>query len=144
MWVRDCKKLLARNEKAKDVGDRIQLTSRQPKNLQRLVGGERRGSEKNTNPPSAGCKRCKGCHTCPKMKETKNFRSTNSKKIYKIKQAVNCDSDYVIYLVTCGRCQGQYVGKSKTPFKCRHSNHKCEIKRRYGGIGHHYGGSGGA
>ena len=34
-------------------------------------------------------------------------------------------------------------GKSKTPFKIRHSNHKREIKNKIGGLGHHYGGSGG-
>ena len=33
-------------------------------------------------------------------------------------------------------------GKSKTPFKIRHSNHKREIKTEIGGIGHHYGGRG--
>ena len=32
------------------------------------------------------------------------------------------------------------MGKSKTIFKIRHSNHKQEIKRGYGGLGHHYGG----
>ena len=35
------------------------------------------------------------------------------------------------------------MGKSKTPFKIRHSNHKQEIKKKVGGLGHHYGGSGG-
>jgi hypothetical protein len=45
-------------------------------------------------------------------------------------------------LGTCQKCQGQYVGKSETPFKRRHSNHKQEIKRKYGGLGNHYGGQG--
>ena len=35
------------------------------------------------------------------------------------------------------------MGKSKTPFKIRHSNHKQEIKKEIGGLGHHYGGSDG-
>ena len=34
---------------------------------------------------------------------------------------------------------GQYVGKGETPFKLRHSNHKQEIKKKIGGLGHHYG-----
>ena len=55
---------------------------------------------------------------------------------------LDCDSSLVIYLVTCKKCRGQYVGKSTTPFKKRHSNHKQEIKRKYGGLGHHYGGNG--
>ena len=39
---------------------------------------------------------------------------------------------FVIYLATCQRCKGQYVGKSQTPFKRRHSNHKQEIKKKIG------------
>ena len=33
------------------------------------------------------------------------------------------------------------MGKSQTPFKKRHSNHKQEIKNKIGGLGHHYGGN---
>ena len=141
MWVRECKKLLEKDDKAKDVGSRIQLASKQPKNLLRLVGGVKGGSGGGGIPPSAdaGCKKCKKCHACPVVNETKVFQSTNTKKVYKIKQTVNCVSDFVIYLGTCQKCLGQYVGKSKTPFKVRHSNHKQEIKRSYGGLGHHYG-----
>ena len=42
--------------------------------------------------------------------------------------------------MTCTRCRGQYVGKSVTPFKRRHSNHKQEIRKKLGGLGQHYGG----
>ena len=35
------------------------------------------------------------------------------------------------------------MGKSKTKFKKRPSNHKQEIKKEVGGLGHHYGGIGG-
>ena len=45
----------------------------------------------------------------------------------------------MIYLSTCKRCKGQYVGKSTTPLKRRHSNHRQEIKKDIGGLGHHYG-----
>ena len=34
------------------------------------------------------------------------------------------------------------MGKSTTPFKKRHSNHKREIQNIIGGLGHHYGGDG--
>ena len=33
------------------------------------------------------------------------------------------------------------MGKSVTPFKKRHSNHKQEVKKSIGGLGQHYGGS---
>ena len=53
---------------------------------------------------------------------------------------MNCDSDFVVYLVTCKQCRGQYIGKSQTPIKTRHSNHKREIRGQIGGLGHHFGG----
>ena len=45
-----------------------------------------------------------------------------------------------MYLGTCKKCKGQYVGKSQTPLKTRHSNHKQEIRKHIGGLGDHYGG----
>ena len=72
--------------------------------------------------------------SCPILEEGQNFKSTNTGKRYRIRQNLTCDSD----LVTCKRCKGQYVGKSKTVFKKRHSNHKCEIRNKIGGLGHHY------
>ena len=59
-----------------------------------------------------------------------------------MKHHLTCDSDFVIYLATCQKCDGQYIEKSKTIFKVRHSNHKQEVKQEYGGLGKHYGGRG--
>ena len=93
-----------------------------------------------TSDGGEGCYKCKGCHCCPIIRETTTFSSTNTQKKYKIKKHLTCDSSYVVYLVTCTRCKGQYVGKSVTPFKRRHSNHKQEIRKKLGGLGQHYGG----
>ena len=41
-WIRESKRLLARNDDAKALGDKIQIGSKQPKNLQRLLGGFKR------------------------------------------------------------------------------------------------------
>ena len=78
-----------------------------------------------------------------KSMKQKNFKSTATQKEYTIRQSVNCESEWVIYLGTCLKCKGQYVGKSKTKMKTRHSNHKQEVKKQIGGLGHHYGGPGG-
>ena len=95
---------------------------------------------KTQDPPqNVGCFKCNRCKVaCPKIQESKFFTSTNTQKRYKIKQNLNCDSDFLIYLVTCRKCHGQYVGKSQTKFKLRHSNHKREIKNDIGGLGYHY------
>ena len=140
MWLRESKKCLLKNDKAKKMGENIQVCFSQPKGLKRIV------TQKNMKKPTAeepGCYKCGKCRvSCPIMKEGGKFRSTNTQRTYPIRQRLNCDSSYVVYLGTCQKCQGQYVGKSTTPFKKRHSNHKQEIKRCYGGLGHHYGGQG--
>ena len=127
------------------MGDRIQICSKQPKNLLRIAGGVKNGPKGGNKPhPNAGSYKCNHCKvSCPILNESKTFRSTNTSKVYKIRQKITCDSDWVIYLGTCKQCQGQYVGKSQTVFKKRHSNHKQEVKRKIGGLGHHYGGDGG-
>ena len=144
-WLRKGKKLLIRNEKAKAIGKTIQITSKQPKNLQRIVAGLKDGggnSPPSTAPP--GCHKCvRKCHACPILREGSKFQSTNTKKIYPIRKHLDCDSSYIIYLGTCNRCKGQYIGKSIRPLKRRHSGHKQEIKNCIGGLGHHYGGTGG-
>ena len=99
------------------------------------------GHKKSPSSENPGCFKCGHCRvSCPILQEGGYFTST--KKKYKINRHLTCDSCFVIYLATCQKCMGQYVGKSKTPFKIRHSNHKQEVKRKIGGLGHHYGGSG--
>ena len=140
-WVRDGKKQLLRNEQAKGIGRRIQIGSKQAKNLQRIVGGYSDAKGVETPPDNPGCYKCKKCKVaCPVLQEGQTFQSENTKKTYKIRQKLTCDSDWLIYLCTCKKCGGQYVGKSKTKFKVRHSNHKQEVKNQVGGLGHHYGG----
>ena len=140
-WLRESKILLARNDQAKEIGNKIQVCSKQPKNLQRMAGGCRSKDPKHLD-QDAGCVKCGRCRvSCPILNETGSFLSTNTGKKYRIRQRLSCLSDWVIYLATCKRCKGQYVGKSKTVFKLRHSNHKQEIKNKIGGLGHHYGGS---
>ena len=124
------------------MGERIQIGWKQPKNLQRLVCGIKSDS-KSPGVDNPGCWKCQKCTVgCPVLLEGKNFTSTNTKKSYTIRKSLNCQSKFVIYLATCQKCSGQYVGKATTQFKVRHSNHRQEIKNRIGGLGNHYGGDG--
>ena len=145
-WVRDSKKFLV-SVKGKELGRNIQIAFKQPRNLRKIVTGCRinKGGEGGQNIYStplseAGSFKCNHCTvSCCVLKETNKFSSTNTGRTYKIKQKMTCDSPFVIYLVTCRKCKGQYVGKSVTPFKKRHSNHRQEVKHGKGGLGQHYG-----
>ena len=140
VWLREGKRCLVKNEKAKLLGEKLQISYRQPKSIKRIVTQKKIVKTEEQNP---GCSKCGGCRvSCPIIKEGGTFSSTNTKKTYRIRQKLDCKSSYVIYLATCVRCQGQYVGESQTPFKQRHSNHKQEIKKKIGGLGQHYGGNG--
>ena len=140
LWFRQAKKCLIKNEKAKQIGQKMQIAYRQPQNLKKLVTGlPRKGEGESEADP--GCFKCKKkCHACKILKEGKYFYSKNTGKRYTIKQKVSCESSFVVYLGTCLKCEGQYVGKSTQQFRRRHSGHKQEIKNSIGGLGHHYGG----
>ena len=138
IWMKECKKILVRNDEAKALGSRIQISSRQPKNLMRIAAGHKdgKGVRKIPNDENPGCFKCNHCRvSCPILNETKIFKSTNTGKIYKIRQHIDCDSDWLIFLCTCKKCKGQYVGKLTTPFKLRHTNYKQEIKKNVEGSG---------
>jgi hypothetical protein len=118
-WIRQGKKLLNRNEKAKEIGKNIQITSKQPRNLQRIVtslkddGG---GNPPPTGPP--GCFKCpRKCHAWPIIKEGLKFQSSNTRKTYPIRKHLNCDSSFVIYLETCTRCKGSTLGGQRSHSK---------------------------
>ena len=140
MWLRQAKKCLLKNDKAKQLGDKMQICYSQPKNLKRTATQVNKSKSRESD---VGCLKCGKCGvSCPILKEGKFFTSTNTQRRYPIRQKLTCDSSYVIYLATCRKCGGQYVGKSTTIFKKRHSNHKMEVKKQIGGLGHHYGGKG--
>ena len=118
------------------------FVTRQCKNLQRVLTSAKVNSPNLVQTPKfeqgAGSYKCQGCHACKVVQNTKYFKSTNTKKKYFIRQKISCRSSYIIYLIVCSNCQGNYVGKSKREFRQRHSGHKQEIGNRLGGLGQHF------
>ena len=55
--------------------------------------------------------------------ESRNFCSFRTSKSY----IVTCSSKNVMYLVSCKRCQLQYIGSTTTEFKVRFRNHKSSM-----------------
>ena len=57
------------------------------------------------------------------------FICTATGKSYFIRGQLNCESIYVIYLITCSKCLEQYVGLA-AKFKTRFRIHKSDIKTK--------------
>ena len=78
---------------------------------------------KNTNcsasPSEQGCFKCNGkCDLCKNyLVETNFFTSCRTGRYYRIRQHITCKSRNVIYLVTCNKCNLQYVGSTSNEFK---------------------------
>ena len=47
------------------------------------------------------------------------FKSSHDDKSYSINYNLNCNSSYVVYLITCKKCSLQYVGSTTTKFRLR-------------------------
>ena len=81
----------------------------------------------------------KGCTCCKRMiNGISEYTSTVTGEKYKIDGYYTCETSNCIYLVTCGICHMQYVGKTIRSMRKRHAKHRDDIKANIGGLGAHF------
>ena len=81
----------------------------------------------------------KGCICCRRIANgVSKYTSTVTKQSYKIDGNYTCETNNCIYLVTCGICEEQYVGKTTMSMKKRHLKHRNDIKANRFGLGTHF------
>ena len=75
--------------------------------------------------PNAGCKKCTSkCYVRRDfLIESSTITGVATGLSYKIKDALSCEDNWVIYCVTYVKCQKQDVGSTLTDFYTRWSNH---------------------
>ena len=93
------------------------------KNLQEIIGGH---TIKNGKVFKAHSKsreeKCELCSTskpslcCKQIIDTSTFQSYQTQQLYIIFHKLNCKSKFIIYLMECGLCKIQYVGKAEIAF----------------------------
>ena len=67
------------------------------------------------------------CTTCLHYNTNRSFISTSTRQQYIIRHSFNCNSNNVIYLITCTKCKKQYVGYTETRLKDRINRHRTNI-----------------
>ena len=104
-WFRELRHILDQNPHNKKVANSVMFVTRQSKNLQRALTSAKvtanNERQRRVFEQGAGSKRCSGCHACPKIQQTKVFKSTNTKRQYQIRQQISCRSSFLIYLCYC-------------------------------------------
>ena len=81
----------------------------------------------------------KGCICCRRIaNDVSKYTSTVTKQSYMIDGNYTCKTNNCIYLVTCGICEEQYVGKTTKSMRKRHVQHRCDIKNNRSGLGSHF------
>ena len=80
---------------------------------------------------SLGTVKCSSrrCEVCKYIDENSHFKSSQDDRRYSINYSLNCNSNNVVYLITCKKCSLQYVGSTVTKFRLRFNNHKSRIRR---------------
>jgi hypothetical protein len=98
------------------------------KNLKQLLVKSK--LESNTVGSFIACRQinCKTCKT-----HTHNdtlFHSTKTRKTYNIKGVSSCNTKNIVYLITCKKCQLQYVGETSRTLRERLNEHRSAIKTK--------------
>lgn len=79
------------------------------------------------------------CLCCPHVLGGNTFRSEVNGKEYILDSVHNCNTSYVIYLITCSFCHIQYVGRTSKRLQDRFYEHVSSIdKKKSTNVGKHF------
>ena len=101
---------------------------RRAKNLKdHLVRSKLRGEEETV----VGMFKCgkKKCKICDNVVTGDEFKSYVEGRSFRINHRFDCDTEGVVYLISCKSCGLQYVGNTITAFRLRFNNHKSSLNR---------------
>ena len=106
------------------------MALRRPKNLQDYLVRAKLRPVSNSDRGTKGTMHCKSnrCDVCNYVTPSSSFTSHTTKRSYNINYQLDCNSNNVVYLITCKVCGLQYVGSTSTKFRLRFNNHKSRLR----------------
>lgn len=69
------------------------------------------------------------CTACKYAENCGSFQSRSNRSTHRIRSLINCNTKFVIYLITCSICNIQYVGCTTNSLKIRICRHLLDINR---------------
>jgi hypothetical protein len=72
----------------------------------------------------------KKCINCPYMAVTNQVISSRNNRTIKLNGCYDCESSNVVYIITCKKCNIQYIGETRNMLKTRMTLHRSEIKNK--------------
>jgi hypothetical protein len=131
--------LLKKSIATKKVADlKLIVGYRRPKNLRDLLfkakldyHPERAQNDQPVRDPSTPLNQCKrkDCRYCTKLDTSGRIKSSYTGREYMAKHNVSCQSNNLIYCITCKKCNVQYVGQTKRRLMDRFQGHFGVIQR---------------
>ena len=94
---------------------------RRPKNLRDILVHSKLTEKTNTS----GTYRCRNCNICQYVKEGPFFYANQIR--YRTTGCINCNTDYIIYMIECRQCQLKYIGQTSKNIRTRIYQHLRDI-----------------
>ena len=148
-WIQEEMHILHQDDKTKQLFPKIDVVTRQGKNISDKVINSRHWKFEQTQgphphpPPGNFKKHSKNCKACLRMTDgKKEFSSSKTERSYQIKRHYTCESTHLVYLVRCRLCNIDYVGQTTQSMRERHWGHRSEIRSGADGLGKHFLGHG--
>ena len=122
--------ILQTSDSCKEAIPNVPMVSfRKPKNLRNIL--VRASTSPNTTHRSkeAGFEPCSTsrCKTCQHTTKTNSFMSHANNKRFDLYHFLSCYSFNLIYLITCLKCNKQYVGQTEQTLRQRMNGHRHSI-----------------
>ena len=136
---------LTRDYEMKQIFDKPPMIAfRQPKNLKKTLCRAKlpplptRASQRIQN--ITGLRKClkSNCRTCELIDESPHISTEKSSHTHTNKDMYTCESKSVIYMISCKKCNKQYVGQTGRMLKERMSEHLGYIAKNTEATGKHF------
>ena len=124
---------LQKNPQYRDLQNmEIKPVYRRPKNLKDLLvrASVSTDIDSDKSKRTNACKNPAKCRYCPRLNKTGHIKSTVSKRDYATKINVSCQSNNLVYAITCRKCDKQYVGQTGRRLMDRFQGHFSTVSRK--------------